>query len=313
MYQIPKFHPKKMAKRRRKLRSLIAQKAAECDEKTSSKIPIFIGCVLLIGLIVAVYLSNISTSMIWSDFLTTYRNQYNLIVHGEKDYCLPSIDREKLFSEIRKKVLNQETALSGIELQLRNDSKFVAIAVTGASGVGKSLFVQEFRSNYPWQENIQTESWSTYNIEDHKKQIETFTRHFSECGRNLIIIDNLEPKDVDFIQGYNRFLHENVLKQDSVSLAIVYVFNIVTYTDEQRANYTDNLQLLMQLENVRIIEFRKFNSNDVSECIRHEARHLNLTLDDGDFDEISKLIDANRSGCKNVYSKVLMYGKRRNL
>ncbi|XP_055911481.1 uncharacterized protein LOC129945661 [Eupeodes corollae] len=299
-----------MAKRRRKLRSLIAQKSAEPENTNSLKLSLLIGSILFIGFLAAAYFSKISTSMLWGDFLTTYRSQYNLIVHGKKDYCLPGLDSTTLFSKIGAKVLNQETALSAIELQFRNESKFVAIGIAGASGIGKSLFAQELMANFPWQENVQTHYWSTFSIEDNKQQAQTLRNHLSECGRNLIVIDNLHPRDVDFIREYNKMLSE----QGSVNLAVVYVFNVVTYTEEQKQSYNDTLQSLEQsLEDVRIVEFRKFDSNDVRECIRHEVRNLNLTLEGGDFEEVAKLIDADRSGCKNVYSKVLMFGKRNNL
>lgn len=297
-----------MAKRRRKLRSLIAQKAAETETQSSIKLKIFLGCILS----VAAYFSNISTSMIWSDFQSSYRNQYNLIVHGEQNYCKSTIDTEKLLFAIRRKVINQETALAAVDINLRNESKFVALGIVGASGIGKSLFAQLLKGNFPWQENTQLHTWSTYNVEDHKLHVQTFIENLSECGRNLIIIDNLGSQDVEFVRDYNKMLYDNVLELESVNLVVVYIFNIVTYTPEHRKSYNDKVQGLQQLENVKMIEFRKFDSDDVKDCIQHETKNLNLTLDDEGFKEVLKLIDADRSGCKNVYSKVLMFGKKSN-
>lgn len=299
---------KKKPTRRRKIRSLVSQNKTESTSSNSCKLIMFSGCLLFIGFVIGSYSSHISIR--WSDFLASYRSHYNLLVHGDKDYCLPIINVENLFSSIRKKVINQETALATMELELKhlNESKFIALAIAGASGVGKSLFVHELMLNFPWKENIQSETFSIHNF-----VIGNFLGHLSDCGVNLVIIDNFEPNDTFFIEKYNKKLYEKTLEQVSVNLLVVYVINIPTYTHVQKKLYNITMEEVQLLRDVKIVEFRKFNLKDAQDCIRHESKSLNLTLNDEDFEEISKMIDPKSSGCKNVYSKVLMYGNKKSL
>ena len=253
------------------------------------------------------------TENLLKDFRNSYRRHYNHIVHGKLDYCGPTMDIAALFGQIQRssEILHQPHALAQLEMALRNESNMNNIALVGPSGVGKSLVAQGLMENFPWQENVASYAWNTYVEEEVEKFhiIRLFLQRLSDCGRNLLVIDNLLPCDKEVVPLVQQLIRE-ILGESlpKYHLIVVYIFNVNSL--DTLEVYERNLNSIQEIPHIKTINFRGFGEKELRDCIRREARMENLQLTIEKVNDIVETLDVSKSGCKNVHAKVLTHGQR---
>lgn len=305
----PKTH------KRKKLRRLVDTDDMEKNKRSSHKCKRILIVTALITFTIALLMghyftqNNSNTKHILKEFLKNYRNQYTEIVHGKNNYCdqKQQLDTATLFARIKQnRILHQEQAMQQIEVALRNESDLNAIALVGPTGVGKTLFMGALQENFPWQENVHTYAWNTFVKDEAEKfhLIRILIENLSECGQNLLVIENLQACDLGVIAIINQLLMEANKKQHK-RVVIFYVFNLNTMLTAEA--YETQRDLLQSLPDCQVINFKSFKQPELKDCIKREAEIENVTLRQQDYDEIVETIDPHKSGCKNVNAKVLMY------
>ncbi|XP_005177884.1 uncharacterized protein LOC101893001 [Musca domestica] len=306
--------PKK-THRRKRLRRLADDTTPTTNKNVSKckRILVFIGLFsFTIALLMGHYYTqnNSNTKQILKEFLKNYRNQYTQIIHGKQNYCdqKQALDTAALFERIKQYgILNQEKSLQQIDVALRNESDLNAIALVGPVGVGKSLFMRAMMENFPWQENVHSYAWNAY-VEDKTEKIRRLSLlidNLSDCGQNLLVIENLWPGDYEAVSIINQLVREAIEKQQK-RIVIFYLFSLNTMLTPEK--YTEQNKLLDTVTETHVIKFNAFGENELKDCISREAEMSGLKLGPQHFDEIVATIDPKKSGCKNVYAKVLMYG-----
>lgn len=252
--------------------------------------------------------NDFNTKQILKDFVKNYKNHYRDIIHNKNNYCDQKLDIPTLFNRIgNQNILYQDQAVRQIEVALRNESNLNAIAIVGPVGVGKSLFVKALQEHFPWQENVHTYAWNTYVSDESEKfhLIRIFIENLSDCGQNLLVIENLQACDNGVVATINQLLSDTIKKQHK-RVVIFYVFNLNTMLPAEA--YAIQKELLQNLPDCNVINFKSFTQYELRDCIKREAELENMSLKENDYDEIVDTIDAQKSGCKHVNAKVLMYG-----
>lgn len=254
--------------------------------------------------------NNSNTKQILKEFLKNYRNQYTQIIHGKQNYCdqKQQLATPVLFERIKEyRILNQEKSLQQVEVALRNESDLNAIGLVGDVGVGKSLFMRAMMENFPWQENVHKYNWNTFVKDDAEKvnSMRLLIEKLSDCGQNLLVIEDLRPTDHDIVSIINGLIKESIDTQ-AKRIVVFYVFSLNTMLP--RPQYEEERQLLHMLPHTNIIQFKSFGKEELKDCIERESQLNNLKLGAADFDEIVATIEPSKSGCKNVLAKVLMFG-----
>lgn len=270
--------------------------------------------ILTIGLSMGHYFTqHFNKNKIFNEFLKNYRNQYIEIVYGKKNYCdqRQHIDTSSLFGGMMEnKILHQEQALHQIEIALRNESDLNVIAIVGPVGVGKTLFITALQEKFPWPENVHIYSWNTY-VQDEAKQyhlLSTIIEDLSECGQNLLVIENLHVHDHGVVTIINKMLAEaNKIRHKRVVLFYVFTLNTMLTAEMYAVQY----KTLGSLPNCNVIYFKSFSEPQLRDCIKREAELEDVALTKRDYDEIVETIDPFKSGCKNVKAKVLVYGRNK--
>lgn len=316
MIFLPKLFQKPKSHKRKKLRRLVdsedlKQKKNAHGNKCKRVVLATALIIFTISLLMGHYFTqnNSNTKQILKDFLKNYRNQYTEIVHGKHNYCdqKQQLDTATLFARLKQnKILHQDQAMQQIEVALRNESDLNAIALVGPVGVGKSLFISGLQKNFPWQENVHTYAWNTYVKDEAKKfhVIRILIEKLSDCGQNLLIIENLHACDHGAVAIINQLLIEANKKQHR-RVVLFYVFNLNTMLTKEA--YEVQKDLLQYLADCKVINFKSFKQHELRDCIKREAELENVVLTKKDYDEIVETIDPLKSGCKNVNAKVLMY------
>ncbi|XP_061390715.1 uncharacterized protein LOC133326053 [Musca vetustissima] len=301
--------------RRKRLRRLADDNTQTTNKNVSKckRILVFIGLfTFTVALLMGHYYTqnNSNTKQILKEFLKNYRNQYTQIIHGKQNYCDQKqvLATPSLFERIRQYgILNQEKSLQQIDVALRNESDLNAIALVGPVGVGKSLFMRAMMENFPWQENVQSYAWNAY-VEDDEERLRLLRLlidNLSDCGQNLLVIENLWPSDQAAVSIVNQLVRESIEKQQK-RVVVFYVFSLNTMLSTDK--YKEQQQVLDLLTDTHVINFNTFGENELKDCITREAEMTGFKLSPQHFDEIVATIEPKKSGCKNVHAKVLMYG-----
>ncbi|XP_004520886.1 uncharacterized protein LOC101453740 [Ceratitis capitata] len=253
--------------------------------------------------------NNTEQSSILQDFVSSYRRHYYQIIHGKPHYCDAKLDVQNILSRIHDQILHQEDAIQKLDSILRNETQLRSIAIVGPSGVGKTMTASALLSYFPWRENMWTYAWNTHveNEVEKFRILRMYVEQFTDCGRNLLIVDNLSPCDDAVIP----LLNQMIATQDGANkkrVVVIYIFNLNSMLNSDL--YQKQRDSLQNLPDTTTINFKSFNEKELKDCIRREVQTENLTITDADFEEIVATIDVATSGCKKVKSKVLVYGHR---
>ncbi|XP_068149112.1 uncharacterized protein [Drosophila tropicalis] len=213
------------------------------------------------------------------------------------------LDTQLIFQQIGKKVLNQEQALKRLERAFDRDGKLNSVALLGPPGVGKSLTARTLDRHFPWPENVHTYLWSTYVPDEARKfhMLRQFVENLSDCGKNLLIIDNLSTCDYSIVPIFN----EMTARASNQSVFILYIFNLDT---EQ---YWEQFDILQNLpDETAIVNFRFFGRYELMDCLENELEKRHEYLDQKTIERIINKIynDYSATGCKGISELVLQRG-----
>ncbi|KAH8380620.1 hypothetical protein KR009_011782, partial [Drosophila setifemur] len=231
---------------------------------------------------------------------------------SKKASCNPqSLDMRRIFKQISRQVLNQDQALARMERALGGNRRFRSVALLGPPGVGKTLSTNVLRMKFPWPANAHAYSWSTKVPEEEVgkfRMVRQFVDRLSDCGANLLIIDNLSPCDHGLVPIFNRLVLEREGDANAnQTVLVVYVFNLETDL------YWDQFELLQQLpQETTIVSFRFFGRDDLLDCLVHELRVEHRTLSRAKQSLVLEeaMANAHGSGCKSLRLLVLQHGVR---
>lgn len=244
-----------------------------------------------------------------SGFLESYKNQYHSIVHNQDNYCNPSRRLGDMVLHARHQVLNQDLALNQLELALDNTTN-EAIVLVGTSGVGKSHTARILRETFPWPENVNTLSWTGSSS---LGRVKSMLSGLTYCGQNMILIDNMTPKDAHFVPIINEMISEGEKSANHTEhpqqkrLTIVFIFNVNSMQPGEE--FEMDMEILRNMPHTQLVTFATLDPTHLVDCIRREAAIAMVHLEDEHVEEIIKSIDASASGCKSILAKVLLYGK----
>uniref|UniRef100_A0A1A9Z6E6 AAA+ ATPase domain-containing protein n=1 Tax=Glossina pallidipes TaxID=7398 RepID=A0A1A9Z6E6_GLOPL len=292
------------------------------DFKSITKFQCFLIGTMIIAALLGVFVSHYhcisangeSALEMMEGLFSNYRKQYTDFIASKPDYCdsRALLDSRKILKNIRKQnILHQGKALHQLEIALNTENDLNAIAFVGPTGVGKSLILSHLIANFPWPENVHIYAWNTQVKDESEKfhMLRVLIERLSECGCNLLIIENLQPSDHGLVYLVNNLIAEIVNGQKRI--IIVYVFNLNWMGDEyllkeQREFLTKSLPV------AHVINFKSFTKHEIPDCIYREMSFEKVTLPPNDIDDIVGTVDVPRTGCKDINSKVLLYGTIKN-
>uniref|UniRef100_A0A1I8P4L8 AAA+ ATPase domain-containing protein n=1 Tax=Stomoxys calcitrans TaxID=35570 RepID=A0A1I8P4L8_STOCA len=306
----PKSH------RRKKLRRLAEETTQQTNNKHVSRCKRLLLFTALLTFTIALLMghyyrqNNSNNQHILKEFLKTYRNQYTQIIHAKQNYCdqQQSLAQTELFERIKSyRIVNQDKTLQHIEMALRNESDLNAVALVGPVGVGKSLFMRAMIENFPWQENVRTYAWNTYARDEADKfhTLQKMIDQLSDCGQNLLVVEDLRPHDRDVVAWVNQRVQQSIANQQK-RVIVFYVFSLNTMLPQPQ--FKESKMMVEILPDTNVIHFNAIGESELRDCIERELDLADLKLSSQHVDEIVATIDPFKSGCKNVIAKVLMFG-----
>ncbi|XP_026838130.1 uncharacterized protein LOC6550045 isoform X3 [Drosophila erecta] len=201
--------------------------------------------------------------------------------------------------------------VAAVSLALKVTGNMTTIIVlVGTSGVGKSHTARILRENFPWPENVKTLSWSGHRS---LRRVKSMLPDLTFCGQHLILIDNMTPKDAQFVPAINQLINEgekiaNLTEHPhQKQLTVVLIFSVNGMQAGEA--FEMDMVTLRNMPHIHVITYATLESTHLVDCIRREAAIAMVQLEDEHVDEIIRSIDASASGCKSVLAKVLLYGK----
>lgn len=224
--------------------------------------------------------------------------------------CSPeALDLRRIFRLMGQAVLNQEQALARMERALAGSEQFHSVALLGPPGVGKSLAANALRQNFPWPANAHTYSWNTRVGNEVMKfrLVRQFAEGLSDCGANLLIIDNLATCDHGLVPIYNRLIREREGEPDrNQTVLVVYVFTLETDM------YWEQFELLQQQlpAETTIVSFRFFARDDLLDCLANELQVEQRYLSE---EKVSLVLaeamrQVHEMGCKSLRRLIFEHG-----
>lgn len=167
---------------------------------------------------------------------------------------------------------------------------------------------------FNWKNNVQKYVFNNFkeDVGEEKSHSELFEMldNLSSCGENLIIVDNLEPKDLNDIEEF-RSKAANKVKQfesneRSVKLTVIFLVTIPNYNDVQKTEYNHNLEAVSTKKTLETVVFERFGKAEILDCIKQVVTKESLNIKDNEIGEILHSIDPE-SGCKKVYVKTAVF------
>lgn len=286
--------------RQRKIRKLrrLRKPVESIPPETSQKKAIF--CLLLILIIVIPFFIISKKPHVMKELKNLALNQYQLYSHGQISYCTENFKSENITNELSTRIIGQEIALSEIKHSFQQHENITALAIVGTQGVGKTLTLNIIQNKFQWYSNVQQYLWSSIHSEQSQlKYLFDLMENLSTCGQNGIFIDNIPLKSIPIIKEFNEMLLHNCSK-NNIKLIVIYVFHI-DY-DVERWGLP-----AIGIDNVKSINYRQLNSNDLCKCLSIESERLKVSLTPQQIDDISAHINVKRIGCKTVAAKVSRY------
>lgn len=288
---------RKSIKERKKLRSLVKEspKIIQKEEKKTN-FKIFVASSIFV--LLASYLIYEITKT--CRFRSAYERNFNRLVYGDEYYCMRKLDTAEIHQNLKSLIVEQDDAIELIRggLEAANRDKFVACALNGAIGTGKSLAVEQITRNFLWKGNIQKFFWG----DERNFQLTTITQSLSKCGYNLIIIEKIDFNEtsIEFITAAANEL-QSIYNQDLIRIIFIVIFN-GSY-EELETKDEDTISLQEKLKNFIIIDFKRISFETLMKCIEVNSKLLEIQLTPEELDDLKK-IDYKTTGCKHVYSRI---------
>lgn len=223
-------------------------------------------------------------------------DQYQLYVYGRLNYCSEPFDYQNISKKLDEHVIGQKRAIDELKLSLQQHENISAVALFGSQGTGKSLILNIFQKHFQWHLNVQQYLWSP--IKSQQSQLKTLLKvleRLTTCGHNAILVDDLPLSSINIINEFHQNL-EQFCNKNHVKAIVLYAFQ----TD---ATIKPNA-LSQQMKSINL---RKLDLNDVRKCILVESNRMNLKLTQREIDETLDNIDVERNGCKTVAAKIALH------
>lgn len=260
--------------------------------KKSSKIWKFLGIILsVIGCTALLYKS----TRFRAELKHVAMNQFQQMIYGRENYCDEHFEHWHIANALIHRIIGQENALNQINAALQSHKNITAIAFVGTQGVGKTLTLNLIQEQFQWHLNIQQYIWSL--IKSPQDQLKYLTKSIdtlTTCGHNGIFVDYIPMQYIDIINEFNRKLLAHC-NENHIKLIVFYVFQTHNPIEASKQ---------LQLENVKTINFRQFDTNDIRNCINMESERLKIAITPKQMNELLEDIDAKRHGCKNVAARI---------
>lgn len=257
--------------------------------------------VILFLVALSILYSTLTREDLMMDIRDIYHSQYGLLVHGSPTYCYDAYNLTSTILELKKKIIGQDNVISNMFEIMNQRNPYKTIALFGSSGVGKTKFVQIIYDQFYWIHN------KNYIIFDENFQIMPVLKKLSKCGMNLIIIDDIRSEDIKDIIDINEIFFRNfIASYGEIKVIIIYVMNLSNYNNKL-AYYNLSKTAILSMQNIIPVEFRQFDNTDLRKCIDLQSEEFDMELEPEDIAEIMSRIDVRRFGCKQVYSKILLF------
>lgn len=278
---------------RRKIRKLrrLLRPEPKTPKRTYRRLKI-IGIPLVIALLFVILLKN---ERFREELKRLAMNQFQLYLHGRENYCDETFEHWHVSNALHHRIVGQEDALKEIDSALQQHESITALALVGTQGVGKTLTLNLIQEKFQWHLNIQQYIWSL--IESPENQLNSLLKlmnGLTTCGQNGIFIDGIPMKSINIIEEFNQKLLFHS-KQNNIKIIVFYVIQISNAIEANEP---------LQLDKVKTIRFRQFDSDDIRNCINMESERLKMGIKPKHIDEILEDIDAKRHGCKLVAAKI---------
>ncbi|BFF97621.1 uncharacterized protein DMAD_05997 [Drosophila madeirensis] len=224
-------------------------------------------------------------------------------------YCNQPLDTKTLFRLIGQQVLNQQQAMARMERTVSRQRQFQSLVLLGPPGVGKTLTVSALSHYFPWPGNIHSFSGAPCVPGEERDcaALRQVLAELSDCGTNLLLIDQLEPCDHHIVASYNKFLRDGLQRQ---SLLVLYVIDLEVELYGRQFE-------LMQRElpaDTTIVSFRLFGREELRDCLEHELQQESRVLGQDEQTRIlgEALAKSCCAGCKDLREIVLKQGRAAN-
>lgn len=302
-----KLNDGQVKKRLRKLGTSQEEEEAAKKLKSSNSFPFF----KYFGLsAVIVFLGiGLSNDGIRNDLIETYRNQYNLLFHGKVNYCDQTFDFGNVTTALKKNVIGQDLVIKELSTLFTEHSTRTSAVILGNTGVGKTLTSKLIGDNFQWIENVNYFIWSS--SESNKTQFKKLgktIKNVSNCGHNLLFVDDLDYKDGSVVLEIENFIRTKSPEKNP-KLIIFYIVNLHKYSEKDKKSYQNKVDSIKATIHLPVIEFRDLTEEDGLKCIKLQCAILGITLTDEETKDVIASIVPTRSGCKHVYSKIALYKK----
>lgn len=223
-------------------------------------------------------------------------NQFQLYLHGRENYCDEPFEHWHISNTLNNRIIGQDDALENINIVLQQHERISAMAFVGTSGIGKTLALNLIQEHFQWHLNVRQYIWSSIDPPGHQfTELLKLIKGLTTCGQNAIFIDNIPMKFIHIIDEFNQKLL-NHCNENHIKLIVIYVFQI--------SNAIEAIEPV-QLDKVKTIRFRQFNSDDIHNCITMESDRLKIDIQPNQIDELLQDIDAKRHGCKLIAAKIV--------
>ncbi|XP_031623136.1 uncharacterized protein LOC116340667 [Contarinia nasturtii] len=278
------------SRRRKGIRSLVSMEPN--SPKESNKHVILFGILTVIFVFIGLLMRS---EEFRKELKHVAMNQFQLYLHGRENYCNEPFEHWHISNAMHNRIIGQGAVLDKIDDALQQHENVTALAFIGTQGVGKTLCLNLIQNSFQWHLNMHQYIWSLIQSpDDQLKHLLRLIDSLSTCGMNGIFIDNVPLKYVGTINRFNQKL-QAYSNKNHIKLLVIYVFQTNNPLDANEP---------LQIENVKSINFRRFNRNDIRICINMESDRLKLSITQDQIEELLNNIDAERHGCKHVAARI---------
>lgn len=172
------------------------------------------------------------------------------------------------------------------------------MAFVGSVGIGKTLSAQIVMNTFKWQHNIQSFIFDIDFHTDDETDFSVIVPNFSNCGFNLVVIDDVSFEAAERIGKLERRLHR-LAKQKLFKIVFIVIFK-----ENSEASVISEA-----LKDFVLVEFQPLTERNFEKCIEVHEKMYNVKLKPKDIEEL-KFIDFVDTGCKTVSKKINLISEK---
>ena len=212
--------------------------------------------------------------------------------------CEMKLNVQEINLILQHSVHGQESAINEITTELNTfntlqGTQMKILVFIGGVGVGKSYSASIISTNFLWDTNVQ-EFVMPIRRSLLAKEISS---EFSRCGDNLLVIDDLKPKDTEIMAGFlNELLSLNSVLDTRVLVVLVFT------TQNEDSNKIHNDFEAAGLS-AKVIRFQPLEQETVQMCIEESLFRKGVKWNKDDVQKVLENVPQD-IGCKGVSSKV---------